>query len=252
MIEAAARNGAQMVFTPEMSGLIDRNAARAAASICDENTDIMLTAMRGVAARCHIWIVLGSLAITGEQADGRLVNRSFVIDDRGIIRARYDKLHLFDVDLTAGETWRESARYAPGDRAVVVVTPAGQLGLSVCYDLRFPTLYNALSQAGAEILNIPAAFTVPTGQAHWHVLMRARAIENGAYVIAAAQSGTHEDGRVTFGHSLVVDPWGQVLIDMGQAVGVDYADIDLAHVAKARLQIPVIKHRRIIPEVSHC
>ncbi len=163
-----------------------------------------------------LWIHIGSLALAGERDDGRLVNRGFVIDGSGAIRATYDKIHLFDVDLPTGESWRESAAYAGGERSVVVETPVGALGLSVCYDLRFPDLYRALTDAGATILSVPAAFTVPTGQAHWHILLRARAIEAGVFVVAAAQVGRHEDGRETYGHSLVVDPWGQGAARHGQ------------------------------------
>lgn len=251
MVESSARAGAAMVFTPEMSGLLDRDRARAAANIASEAGDIVLAALCRAADDHKVWIMLGSLALGGERADGRLVNRSFVIDDCGVIRARYDKLHLFDVDLATGESWRESARYAPGETAVAVDTPLARIGLSICYDLRFPALYSALSDAGAELLSVPAAFTVPTGQAHWHALLRARAIENAAYVVAAAQSGAHQDGRSTFGHSLVIDPWGKVILDMGEGQGVGFAEIDLTEVAKARKQIPVLDHRRAIPGVSH-
>jgi predicted amidohydrolase len=173
-----------------------------------------------------------------------------VIDDTGAIRARYDKLHLFDVDLPTGERWRESASYAPGQGAVVVDTPAGKLGPSICYDLRFPDLYRALSDAGATVLAVPAAFTRPTGAAHWHVLLRARAIEAAAYVVAAAQTGEHEDGRATYGHSLVVDPWGEIVLDMGEAAGVGFAEIDPARVTDVRARIPVLTHRREIPVVQ--
>jgi deaminated glutathione amidase len=251
MVETAAKAGASMLFTPEMSGLLDRDRARAAANITTEADDLVLTALCRVAAEHHIWIALGSLALAGEREDGRLVNRSFVIDGGGRIRARYDKLHLFDVNLATGENWRESARYAPGDAAVVINTPVAAIGLSVCYDLRFPILYSALSDEGAQLLAVPAAFTVPTGEAHWHTLLRARAIENAAYVVAAAQTGTHQDGRSTFGHSLVVDPWGKILLDMGEGQGVGFAEIDLEAVQKARNQIPVLDHRRAIPQVTH-
>jgi deaminated glutathione amidase len=251
MVETSAKAGAKIAFTPEMSGLLDRDRVRAAANIATEANDIVLSALCKAAAAYNIWIALGSLALAGERDDGRLVNRSFMIDSRGEIRARYDKLHLFDVNLATGESWRESARYAPGETAIVVDTPFAQLGLSVCYDLRFPALYSALSDAGAELLCVPAAFTVPTGKAHWHILLRARAIENAAYVVAAAQSGLHQDGRSTFGHSLVVDPWGAVLLDMGVGQGVGFAEIDLNLVEKARQQIPVLDHRRAIPHVAH-
>jgi deaminated glutathione amidase len=251
MVETSAKAGAKIVFTPEMSGLLDRDRVRAAANIATEANDIVLSALCKAAAAQNIWIALGSLALTGERDDGRLVNRSFMIDGRGVIRARYDKLHLFDVDLATGESWRESARYASGEAAIVVDTPAAPLGLSVCYDLRFPSLYSALSDAGAQLLSVPAAFTVPTGEAHWHILLRARAIENAAYVVAAAQCGHHQDGRSTFGHSLVVDPWGTVLLDMGEGQGVGFAEIDLKAVQKARQQIPVLDHRRPIPHVTY-
>ena len=167
-----------------------------------------------------------------------------MIDANGAIRARYDKIHLFDVDLPTGERWRESASYVPGERVVAVDTPWGRLGLSICYDLRFPDLYRALSDAGATMLAMPAAFTVPTGRAHWHVLLRARAIEAAAFVIAAAQSGTHADGRETYGHSLAFDPWGDVLLDMDEAPGVGLVELDLARVAQARARVPVLQHRR--------
>jgi deaminated glutathione amidase len=251
MVETSAKAGAKIAFTPEMSGLLDRNRVRATANIATEANDIVLSALCKAAAAHGIWIALGSLALAGERDDGRLVNRSFIIDSRGEIRARYDKLHLFDVNLATGESWRESARYAPGETAVVVDTPVGPLGLSVCYDLRFPALYSALSDAGAQMLSVPAAFTVPTGEAHWHILLRARAIENAAYVVAAAQCGHHQDGRSTFGHSLVIDPWGTVLLDMSEGQGVGFAEIDLNLIEKARQQIPVLDHRRAIPHVTH-
>lgn len=247
-MEQAAVGGAAMLFTPEMSGLVDRDRARAARQVRDEENDVVLAAVTAAAARLGLWVHLGSLALRGE--DERFVNRGFVIDPAGEIRARYDKLHLFDVDLPSGESWRESAAYAAGARAVVAGTPVGQLGLSICYDLRFAALYRALSDAGATVLAIPAAFTRPTGGAHWHVLMRARAIESGAYVVAAAQTGIHEDGRATFGHSLVVDPWGEVVLDMGEASGLGFAEVDMARVDDVRARIPVIAHRRAIPPVE--
>ena len=247
-IARAAGEGAAMVFTPEMSGLLDRDRARAAASIVAEADDRVLAAVREASARAGVWVHLGSLALRGE--GGRYANRGFVIDGTGAIRARYDKLHLFDVDLPTGESWRESAAYAPGAAAVVVDTPAGRLGLSICYDLRFPDLYRALSDAGATILSVPAAFTRPTGAAHWHVLLRARAIEAGAFVIAAAQTGEHADGRATFGHSLAIDPWGAVLADMGEAPGVALVALDPSRLADVRARIPVLSHRRPIPAVT--
>jgi len=248
-IAEAKAGGADMVFTPEMSGLLDRERARGAVHLRTEQEDPVLQAVRRAAAAAGIWVHVGSLALLGGR-DGRQVNRGFVIDDQGAIRARYDKLHLFDVDLPSGESWRESAAYAPGEHAVVAQTPWAPVGLSVCYDIRFAALYRALSDEGAEILAVPAAFTVPTGLAHWHILLRARAIESACFVIAAAQTGLHEDGRSTFGHSLVIDPWGEVLLDMGETVGLGYADLDLARVAEVRARVPVIRHRRAIPQVE--
>ena len=244
----AASGGATMLFTPEMSGLIDRDRARAKASICDELDDVVLAAVRTAAAENRIWVHIGSLAVIGE--GGKFANRSFVIDPQGDIVARYDKIHLFDVDLPTGESWRESNAYAAGSAAVVAETDLGKLGLSICYDLRFPALYTALSNAGATVLAIPAAFTVPTGQAHWHILMRSRAIENACFVVASAQTGHHEDGRETYGHSLVVGPWGDILLDMGTTAGVAFCDVNLDEVADVRRRVPVIAHRRPIPAVT--
>jgi deaminated glutathione amidase len=247
-IREAKAGGAAMLFTPEMSGLLDRDRNRAATHIMVEAEDRVLTAVCDAAREAGIWVALGSLALRRE-VGGKLANRSFVIDDSGAIRARYDKLHLFDVDLPTGESWRESAAYAAGESIEVLKTPVGHLGLSVCYDVRFPALYAALSGAGATILSVPAAFTVPTGAAHWHVLLQARAIENASWLVASAQSGRHDDGRETYGHSLVIDPWGQVVLDMGDRIGVGFADIDQAAVQNARTQVPVIAHRRAIPHL---
>ncbi len=241
-----AAGGAAMLFTPEMSGLIDRDRYRARASVCHEDQDVVLAAVRKAAADHRIWLHIGSLAVDAGRADGKFVNRAFVINPQGAVVARYDKMHLFDVDLPTGESWRESNSYAGGEVAVVAETGVGMLGLSICYDLRFPALYAALSEAGATVLAIPAAFTVPTGKAHWHILMRARAIENACFVVAAAQTGHHADGRDTYGHSLVVGPWGDVLLDMDEQVGVGFCDIDPAQVADVRSRIPVIAHRRPI------
>ena len=245
----AAAGGAVMLFTPEMSGLLDRDRPRAEAHMAQERDDGVLGAMCEAAARNRLWIHLGSLALKDGEG-GRLLNRGFVIDAEGQVRARYDKMHLFDVDLDTGESWRESAAYAPGAGPVVVDTPVGRLGLSICYDLRFAGLYASLTDAGATVLSVPAAFTVPTGQAHWHILLRARAIEAGAFVVAAAQCGCHADGRETFGHSLVVDPWGTILLDMGTGPGVGFAEIDSSRVQEVRRRLPVIKHRRSMPEAE--
>lgn len=247
-IRSAAGQGAVMLFTPEMSGLIDRDRARAAASIVAEADDPVLARVCAAAAEAGIWVHLGSLAV--RRADGRFANRGFVIDPAGSIRARYDKLHLFDVDLPTGESWRESAAYAAGNAAIVTQTPVGMLGASICYDLRFPDLYRALSDAGATVLSVPAAFTRPTGAAHWHVLLRARAIESASYVVAAAQTGVHADGRATYGHSLVIDPWGTVVLDMGEAAGLGYAEISSDSVTDVRARIPALEHRRPIPSVA--
>lgn len=243
-IAEAKAGGAGMLFTPEMSGLLDQKRKRAAAHLVTEKDDSVLATVRAAAAEHGIWVHLGSLALRADDNPDRLVNRGFVIDDSGAIRARYDKIHLFDVDLDTGESWRESSTYDAGEQAVIADTPLGALGLSVCYDLRFADLYRALSDGGATLLTIPAAFTVPTGKAHWHVLMRARAIESAAFVIAAAQYGHHEDGRDTYGHSLVVDPWGEIVLDMGEGTGVGFAEIDTARLDEVRKRIPVLRHRR--------
>ena len=246
-IGEAAAGGAEMLFTPEMSGLLDRDSARASNKLRPEDEDEVLAGLREVAQRHGIWLHIGSLAIL--VGDGKVANRGFVIDREGQIRARYDKIHLFDVDLPSGESWRESNTYSAGKDVVVVNgTPIGKLGLTICYDLRFPGLFARLAEADADVIAVPAAFTVPTGRAHWHVLQRARAIEAGLFVIAAAQVGHHEDGRNTFGHSLVVDPWGEVLLDMGEEPGVGFADIDLRRISDVRSRIPALNHRRPIPD----
>ncbi len=244
-IERAAGEGAEMLFTPEMSGLLDRDRARASAAIRQEEDDIVLAAVRGAAERHGIWVALGSLAI--DRGDGSWANRSFVVDARGTIAARYDKMHMFDVDLATGESWRESSTYRAGKDVVTAETPIGRLGLTICYDLRFPALFQALGARSCDVISIPASFTIPTGEAHWHVLQRARAIEASAYVIAAAQVGTHADGRRTYGHSLVVDPWGEVLLDLGgEEAGLEFADIDLARISEVRAQVPSLANRRQI------
>jgi predicted amidohydrolase len=246
-VQWARAQGAEILFTPEMSGLLDRDRARAAAHIAAQGDDAVLQAVQAAAREAGIWVALGSLALRAEDGSGKWVNRSLFIAPDGGIRALYDKIHLFDVDLRSGESWRESAAYRAGDSAVLSSGPSGcVIGLSICYDLRFPDLYAQLTHAGAQLLSIPAAFTRPTGEAHWHVLLRARAIEAGVFVVAAAQSGTHADGRTTYGHSLVVDPWGQVLLDMGEDVGVAVCDIDLGDIERVRAQVPAIHNRRQI------
>ena len=248
-IEQAASGGARMLFTPEMSGLLDRDTERARKNVRPMEEDDVLAACREAAQRHSIWLHLGSLAVAAE--NGKFANRGFVIDSGGEIRASYDKIHLFDVDLPTGESWRESAVYEGGSKAVVVEgTPVGRLGLTICYDLRFPALFERLSEAGAQVIAVPAAFTVPTGRAHWEVLVRARAIEAGVFVVAAAQSGRHEDGRETYGHSLLVDPWGEIMVDMGEDVGIGFAEIDLGKIDEVRRRIPAIEHRRPVGEVT--
>jgi deaminated glutathione amidase len=245
-VGAAARGGAAMLFTPEMSGLLDRDKKRAAPHIVAEDASPVLAAVREAAAAAGIWVALGSLAVARD--DGRWANRSFVIRADGAIAARYDKIHMFDVDLATGETWRESAAYAPGEAVVTVATPLGKLGLAICYDLRFPALFEALGREACDVIAIPAAFTVPTGQAHWHVLQRARAIEASAFVVAAAQAGHHADGRDTYGHSLAVDPWGEVLLDLGgEGSALGFAELDPARIAEIRGQLPSLANRREIP-----
>lgn len=243
-IEQAAQGGAAMLFTPEMSGLLDRVRERGSQAIRREDEDRVLAAVREAAAKAGIWIALGSLAI--EREDGKWANRAFVIDASGNVAARYDKIHMFDVDLATGESWRESNAYTAGEAVVTTKTPLGRLGLAICYDLRFPALFEALGRARCDVIAIPAAFTVPTGQAHWHVLQRARAIEASAYVIAAAQGGKHEDGRSTYGHSLAIDPWGDVLLDMGEQAGLGFAEIDPGRLAEVRAQLPSLSNRRAL------
>ena len=246
-IGKAAAGDASMLFTPEMSGLLDRDSQRAATNVRVEEEDGVLAACRDAARSKSMWVHIGSLAVLTE--GGQLANRAFVIDPRGEIRARYDKIHLFDVDLPTGESWRESNVYKHGIEAVVVKgTPVGTLGLSICYDLRFPALFARLAEAGSDVIAVPAAFTVPTGRAHWEVLLRARAIEAGLFVVAAAQSGHHEDGRNTYGHSLVADPWGELLLEMGDGAGVGFADIELSRITDVRARVPALSHRRSVGE----
>jgi predicted amidohydrolase len=250
-VRQAKAGGAAMLFTPEMSGLLDRDRKRAATSIVREEDDPVLSAVREAAAREGLWVALGSLAVrraSAGQGDDRYANRTFVIDGQGAIAARYDKMHMFDVDLAGGESWRESNAYAPGDAVVTVETPLGRLGLAICYDIRFPALFEALGRAKCDVIAIPAAFTVPTGQAHWHLLQRARAVEASAYVLSAAQVGRHEDGRTTYGHSLAVDPWGEVLLDMGgDAPRIAFVDLDRERIAEVRAQLPSLANRRVLP-----
>jgi predicted amidohydrolase len=241
-IDQAKRGGAEYVLTPEMTNIMEVKRERLFANILPDETDPTLATLREVARKLGIFIHIGSLAI--KASSEKAVNRSFLIDRQGEIVARYDKIHMFDVDLGSGESYRESNSYRAGELAVVADLPWGRIGLTVCYDLRFPALYRALAEAGASFLAIPSAFTRVTGEAHWHVLMRARAIENGCFVFAAAQGGKHENGRETFGHSLVVDPWGRILAEGGTEPGVVLAEIDPAEVVAARAKIPSLQHGR--------
>jgi predicted amidohydrolase len=242
LIRRAAQGGARYVQTPENTAIMELEPALVFAAAETEVASVSLKRLRALAADLGIFLHIGSLAIKLDEA--RVANRSYVIDSNGAIAAHYDKLHLFDVDLAGGESYRESHHARPGASAVLVDLPFGRLGLSICYDLRFPRLYRALAAAGAEFIAVPAAFTKQTGEAHWHVLIRARAIESGAFVLAASQGGLHENGRSTFGHSLIVSPWGEVLAEGGEDPGVIFADIDLAASNKARARIPALKHDR--------
>ena len=240
-IDEAVAEGADFIALAEMVGLIEPVNAQISASTYSEQDDIGLAAFRARAKRHGVTILVGSQLILD---DDRIVNRSFLLDTDGEIRARYDKLHMFDIELANGESYRESDAISPGDRAILVETGLGKIGLSVCYDLRFGALYRALARAGAEIITIPAAFTQTTGEAHWHTLVRARAIETGSFVIAPNQCGHHCDKRYSFGHSLIVDPWGEILADGGAEPGVVYADIDTGRVVKVRSRIPNLKNER--------
>ena len=242
LIEQAKKSGADYVLTPEMTNIMEIDRERLFAGIVPEERDAMLAALRELARTLGIYLHVGSLAI--KVTDDKAANRSFLISPEGDIVARYDKIHMFDVDLTGGESYRESRNFRAGELAVMTDLPWGRLGLTICYDLRFPALYRALAEAGAVFLSIPSAFTRQTGEAHWHVLVRARAIETGSFVFAAAQGGWHENGRETFGHSLVVDPWGRILAEGDTEPGVVLADIDPAEVAAARGRIPSLGHGR--------
>jgi predicted amidohydrolase len=242
MIGEAKAAGADYVQTPEMTNIMEVKRERLFAAIVEEERDTSLATLRELARKLGIFVHIGSLAV--KAGPDRAANRAFLIDPRGEIAARYDKIHMFDVDLAGGESYRESRTYRAGELAVLSDLPWGRLGITICYDLRFPALYRALAEAGAAMLAIPSAFTRQTGEAHWHVLNRARAIENGSFVFAAAQGGKHENGRETFGHSLIVDPWGRILAEGGTEPGVVIAEIDLGEVAKARARIPSLEHGR--------
>lgn len=242
LVRQAARGGAHYVQTPENTALMELEPELVLKQVQPEEESAPLARMRALAAELGLWLHVGSLGIKLDAA--RVANRSYLLTPRGEIAARYDKLHMFDVDLAGGESYRESQYYGPGAKAVLADLPWGRLGMTICYDLRFPALYRALATAGADLIAIPAAFTRQTGQAHWHVLVRARAIETGAFVFAATQGGLHENGRETFGHSMIVSPWGEILAEAGEDPGVVFADIDPAQSAEVRARIPALKHGR--------
>ncbi len=241
MIREAAKAGATFIQTPEISNIVNRDRPALLAAMRTEAEDPMLASLRALATELGVTVHIGSLAIKNGD---KIANRAFVIGPDGSLLARYDKLHLFDVDLPNGETWRESNTFTGGTEAVAVDLPFGRLGIAICYDVRFPYLFRALADAGCSILSAPACFTKQTGEAHWSVLQRARAIENGAFMISAAQAGLHEDGRETYGHSIIVDPWGKVLAEAGSEPGVILAELDMASVADARSRIPALRHTR--------
>ena len=245
LVRRAAGEGARLIATPEATNLLQKDRGKLFARLQPQESDPVVVGLRALARELDVWILIGSALVTREDGDGRAANRSLLIGADGEIRAAYDKLHMFVADLPTGESPRESDSYAPGAAAVIAETPWGKLGLSVCYDVRFPGLYRRLAQAGATMLSVPSAFTRPTGEAHWEVLLRARAIENGAFVLAPAQGGEHADGRRTWGRSLAVDPWGKVIAqDFGDEPGVILADLELEAVERARRALPVLKHER--------
>ena len=248
-VRAAVAGGADFVLTPECTNGLSSNRARQQQVFRHEADDPTLAALRDEAARAGVWLLVGSLGLLTGDADGRFANRSFLVGPDGAIAARYDKIHMFDVNVSETEVYRESSGYRPGAAAVVAQTPFGRVGMTVCYDVRFARLYRTLAQAGADIITVPAAFNHITGAAHWEVLLRARAIETGCFVLAPAQTGFHPEqggkGRRTHGHSLVIAPWGEVLADAGDEPGVTFAEIDLAEVARARARVPSLSHDRV-------
>lgn len=247
LVREAADGGAEFVLTPENTGFIEANTRKLFELAVAEEDDRTLQALTSLAGELGIWLLLGSVAV--QVGEAKLANRSFLIAPDGNIAARYDKAHMFDVDLPGGESYRESKNYRAGSRAVVAESPWGSIGMSICYDLRFPYLYRKLAQAGARILTVPSAFTRPTGEAHWHILLRARAIETGCFVLAPAQTGIHPSGRRTFGHSLAVDPWGRILADGGTSVGVINTELDLDEVDRVRRSIPSLGHTCLLDEI---
>jgi predicted amidohydrolase len=244
LIRAARAAGAELIMTPEVSDMIEPRRQQRLTKAKDEANHPMLAAFRDLARETGAWLLLGSAVVRRDDDDERLANRSFLIAPDGSVAARYDKIHMFDVELAGGESYRESNAFRPGEATALAALPWGMLGMTVCYDLRFPHLYRALAQAGADFLSIPSAFTVPTGRAHWHVLMRARAIETGCFVFAPAQWGEHAEGRKTYGHSLIVAPWGEILAEAEDGSGFILAEIDTAKVTEARRAVPSLSHDR--------
>ncbi len=244
LVQEAATGGAQFVMLPEVCNMIEPDRTALRQKVRSEDEDETITSLRDTAAKAGVWILIGSAVVAPNGPEGKLANRSLLIDSTGEIRGRYDKMHLFDVNVGSNDVYRESDTYQGGDKLALIETPWGPLGMTVCYDLRFPHLYRDYAKAGAVMLTIPSAFTRPTGAAHWHVLLRARAIECGAFVFAPAQTGDHPGGRKTYGHGLAVDPWGEVLIDQGEETGIAYADIDTRLAETARSRIPALKHDR--------
>ncbi|CAD0186544.1 (R)-stereoselective amidase [Ruegeria sp. THAF57] len=248
LMTEAAGQGAQFILTPEVTNCVSTSTTRQREVLQHEEDDLTLAGLRDHAQALGVWLLIGSLAVKTHDADGRFANRSIMIDPQGQIVARYDKIHMFDVQVTETETFRESRNYRPGDRAVIAETDFGKVGLTVCYDIRFPHLYAALAQAGAHILTVPAAFSPVTGAAHWESLLRARAIENGSWVLAPAQTGEHPKTRgrtrYTYGHSMVVAPWGEVIIDAGTDPGIHIFDLDDSSVSEARRRVPSLTHLR--------
>ena len=248
LVRRARDAGAELILLPEIVNLFEPRKALALEKARTQDEDPALAAFRALAVDTGAWLLIGSLVL--KRDDEMLANRSFLVAPDGAIAAQYDKVHMFDVEVGDGQTYRESAAYAPGARAVVIAAPWGRLGMTVCYDVRFPYFYRSLAQAGAELISVPSAFTHVTGSAHWHVLLRARAIENGCFVLAPAQCGEHAEKRRTYGHSLIIDPWGEVLADGGEDVGFITANIDLSKVARARRKIPSLTHDRSIEEME--
>lgn len=246
LLNEAADNGAKFILTPEVTNCISTSRSHQQSVLRHQDDDPTLSAICDFARQRQVWVLIGSLALKTDDADGRFANRSFLISDKGDIVTQYDKIHMFDVTLSDTESYRESSGYRPGDYATVAETPFGNIGLTICYDVRFPYLYRKLAHAGAQIITVPAAFAQPTGQAHWEVLLRARAIETGCYILAPAQCGQHDPkgARKTWGHSMIIDPWGEICVSLGSTPDICYHEIDLKRVEQARQRVPSLRHDR--------